>query len=353
MDVHSKQWHSYHRLNLEKRKGMRVERLIRRQNRTKHIQVPAVMHFFENYRITVEFIDSIKRLVFQENKFVYLDFSNCEKISSEACVVLAAEIDRCKRKRPYSVTGSYPKKFSVYYSLNELGFFKMLNISSPEPTFGDSSKIDVVKLKSGKEFERDYPENLMKDIKRLFYRENGNESVTSYSRNIYRALTEAAYNSVEHAYPQSFRDKEKKTCIPIWWRAGFKIKENNKVVVVLYDQGVGVPNTLDTNWKEQLRELSFALKREPYDHEKIDLAMKPGRSRTRSKWRGKGSHCMQSIIRENSDGLLNIFSYNGRYVYSSDEKWEIKSLDYSLGGTLIMWQVSLDRHGRGSNEEDN
>lgn len=349
MDIFQKRWHSIHAKNIEKREKTSQERLRKYKFKLKetsnkaskriHMVVPSIMHFFKNYHDTVKFIDNIKKHVFEDDKFVFLDFSKCKDISSEACVVLAAEIDRCRKKIPDSVSGSYPSNSKVYFLLNELGFFKLLKIRATPPTFDDNSEVDVVKLQSGKIS----PRNVTREIEGLFYTKNGEMHVTSYSRRVYPALTEAMGNALEHAYPEYFIKKKDKTCVPIWWRAGFKINKDNRVLIVLYDQGVGIPNTLHVHWREILEKRATRLGRGLRDDEKIALAMEKGRSSTKITGRGIGSYEMQSLIRESKDGLLSIFSYNGRYIYPSDGEWKKSPLPYRLDGTLVVWQISLDK----------
>lgn len=349
MDIFQKRWHSLHAKNIEKREKTRLKRLAKRKlgrdkarskasNRVNMV-VPSTMHLFENYYETAKFINSIKKRVFQDDRFVFLDFSKCEDISSDACVVLAAEIDRCRKKIPDSVSGSYPNNSNVYFLLNELGFFRLLGIRSSRPTFDNSPEVDVVKLQSGKIS----PRNVTREIEELLYTRGGEKCTTSYSRRVYPALTEAMGNAVEHAYPEYFIKEKSETCVPIWWRAGFKINEDNRVLIVLYDQGAGIPNTLHVHWKETLEKRAVRLGRGLSDDEKIALAMEPGRTSTKVAGRGRGSYDMQSLIRDGTGGFLSVFSYNGRYTYSSNDEWEKASLPYRLDGTLIVWQISLDR----------
>lgn len=348
MDPLTQGWHSLHVKNVHKRERTHAYRLLIRKldqelNRRKqagrlHLNVPAHMSLLENYEETVEFINTIKRIVFEDGLFVFLNFFTCNNISFETCVVLAAEIDRCTRKIPNSVTGSYPKDPHVYFFLNEMGFFHLLNIRASKPIFDDETEIKTVRLQSG----LDNPENLMRGIKELFYTEDGEKPQSHYSGNIFRALTEAMGNSIEHGYPEKFQEQNEVTCIPRWWRAGFKVKEDNSVLIILYDQGAGIPNTLETNWKEKLNALVSSLSREPQDHEKIDLAMEKGRSRTKIEGRGQGSYDMQSLIRESKNGVLDIFSYKGRYMYTSDGECTTEPKKNPLSGTLIVWSICLD-----------
>lgn len=342
MDIFSKKWHFRHARNIRKRKATSKERLKARKQRAnkiqKQIEVPVVLDFFEKYNETVEFIENIKKCVFQDKANVFLNFSKCEKISSEACVVLAAEIERCRKKA--LVSGSYPNNDEVYFLLNEIGFFRMLQIRSSKRVLDDNSEVDVIKLQSGK---KGNPQNIMKGIKGLFYTEDGEQPNTPFERRVYGALTEAMSNAVEHAYPQDFTEKNSATCVPYWWRAGFRDNRDNIVLIVLYDQGAGIPNTLHINLKENLKELAAKLKRTPYDDEKIALAMGKGRSRTKIEGRGFGTYDMQSVIKESLGGFLSVFSYNGKYTYHSSDNIEQERLRGCLSGTLVVWQLSLDK----------
>ncbi|MCK6417386.1 MAG: hypothetical protein L6Q57_00385 [Alphaproteobacteria bacterium] len=357
MDITLKKWHKLHTQNIRKRENTRIERLKRRKldlvsirskhSMRMHMKVPQVMSLFENYEETIQFINEISESIFKQELFVFLDFSQCKKISSETCVVLAAEIERCTRKIPRSVLGSYPQYAGVYHFLNELGFFHLLGIRSSKPTFDDLPEVDVVRLQSG----QDNPEGLIKGIKELFYSADGIQPHSPYSGKIYRALTEAMANAVEHAYPDNFKKENTNTCMPIWWRAGFKLNDKNTVLMILYDQGVGMPNTLKTNWKEKIEELASTLAREPFDSEKLALAMEKGRSSTQVEGRGQGSYDIQKLIRESSRGTLSIFSYRGKYIYHNDNQWHHESLPLPLNGTLIVWQICLNALEREPNEE--
>ena len=348
MDPIARSWHEIHAKNISEREKSHEERLRRRRldleiQKSKaalrvHMKVPATMSLFENYDETVSFINEIRANVIEKETFVFLDFSACTKISSETCVVLAAEIDRCKRKQRDSIFGSYPLNAQVYGFLNEIGFFQLVGVRASKPVFDNSPDISAVRLQSGS----DNPANLMKGIKELFFSEDGINPQSTYSGKIYRALTEAMANAVEHAYPENYKKTNEASCIPVWWRAGFKLHKNNDVLIILYDQGAGIPNTLNINWKEKLAELASFLARDPYDDEKLVLAMEKGRSRTRVEGRGQGSYDIQSLIRESKDGVLSIFSYKGQYEYRSDGTWDKASLKTPLPGTLVVWQVCLD-----------
>lgn len=353
MNITEKKWHETHAKNIRKRERTRPERLRRRRlglqiirersSMRFHMVVPENMNILTNHDETVGFINLIKENIFTNDVFVFLDFSKCKDISSETCVVLAAAIDRCRRLLPESVTGSYPQDAAVYFMLNEMGFFNLLQVRSSEPVFDKIEEVDVVKLAWGKKNKniKDHPEHLIKPMKSLFYSEDGLKPKSPYSRKIYSALTEAMGNAVEHAYSEEFVSNNKKTCLPIWWRAGFKFNDTENVLMVIYDQGAGMPNTINTTLTEKISEFIAKASRVPHDGEKLEIAMEKGRSRTRVKGRGQGSYDMQQIIRESTNSCLNIVSYQGKYEYNNDGSWLKSSLNTPLEGTLIIWSICL------------
>jgi hypothetical protein len=350
MDRRSGTWHYIHIRHKEERERTHAIRLAKRRagiasvnkkvKKREMLHVPAIMCLINNYEITANFIKKIKHKVIEEEHFILLDFRTCQMIGTETCVVLAAEIDRCLKCVPDSITGSYPTNPQVYFFLNEIGFFQLLGIQASKPVFDNYPDMKAVRLESG----RDNPENLLRGIKGLFYDDSQDAEESGYPRNVYRALTEAMGNAVEHAYPKHFLLANEKSCIPEWWRAGFKSIKENFVLIILYDQGAGIPNTLETNWAEQLQSLITRLSRTPSDSEKIELAMERGRSRTRYPGRGQGSYDMQSVIRESKNGELRVLSYRGNYRYQNTGTWTSVDMTTPLEGTLVIWRLELTQN---------
>lgn len=346
--MYSKKWHKIHTQNLRKRESTRAERLLNRRLGLKkaktldamrvHMNAPETMDLISHYEETCKFIYKIKKTVFSDGLYVFLNFSTCKYISPETCVVLASEIDRCRSLVPKSVHGAYPSDPDVYFQLNELGFFGMLGIKASKPVFDDAPEVDVVKLTSGS----DNPENLRLGMKELFDKTIQVEKDDTYTEDVWRALSEAMINSIEHAYPEKFRAKTQKTCLPKWWRAGFKDNEQNNVIMVFFDQGTGIPNTINPTWEEKVKSFVRKFSREPDDNEKIVMAMEKGRSSTKVEGRGQGSFDMQKLIRQSSDAHLNVLSYNGRYTYKSSGEYYSEDVITPLPGTLLIWKICLN-----------
>ncbi|MFU8515567.1 hypothetical protein [Klebsiella quasipneumoniae] len=64
--------------------------------------------------------------------------------------------------------------------------------------------------------------------------------------------------------------------------------------------------------------------------------------RMNSQKHGKGLPDMKRYVVDNPEGQLHIFSGMGRYSYNAANNTEEQfDLPYSIGGTLIQWNVSL------------
>lgn len=354
MDVKSNQWHDIHANKIAAREKTRPERLLRRkldlvkkeikENNRRTLYVPNNMSLFENYEETAIFIDTIRQRVFKYNEYIFLNFSKCNSISMDVCVLLASEIDRCNKKIQNSITGNYPANDEVYFFLNELGFFNLLQIKSNKTLIDDDPEIDIVKLTSGTAVINDKtrnPENVMKGIKDLFTEPDSDQIIDKYKNKVFRALTEAMQNSVEHAYPDNFKEDNKDICVTRWWRAAFKKNGSNTVYIVLYDQGIGIPRTIHLKWKDRLESFVEKFSRSPSDGERLSLAMEKGRTSTRISGRGRGSHDMQQLIRQGDDSVLTVFSCRGQYVYDSNGNHFSQDHNTKLSGSLLVWKICL------------
>lgn len=355
MDIKSAQWHNIHTKNIEIRKKTRPLRLQRRkwdiatkelkENNRRTLSVPQNMSFFSNYEEIVVFINTIRQRIFDYNEYVFLNFSKCSSISMEVCVVLAAEIERCNKKQENSITGNYPNSEEVYFFLNELGFFNLLKIKSNKTLIDNDPDIDIVKLTSGTAIlnkKTRNPENLMRGIKDLFTKPDSDQMIDKYENKVFRALTEAMQNSVEHAYPDEFKEINKNTCVTRWWRAAFKNHKDNSIYIVLYDQGIGIPSTIHVNWQDRIDAFLEKFSKKPSDADKLSLAMERGRSRTKIHGRGQGSHDIQQLIRQGKNSILTIFSCRGQYVYDSSGDHFSKDFNAKLNGSLLVWRICLE-----------
>lgn len=147
---------------------------------------------------------------------------------------------------------------------------------------------------------------------------------------LFEAFTEAADNALEHAYDDTMADG---TFIPGgWWTSGAYDTRKKRLFLSVYDQGVGIPNTI-------IRKLQKFLPKS--DSHSILTAVEYGKTRTKKKGRGKGFKNMQNLIDVFGNGELRVYSGRGIAIYK-DKVWTGKDFHRSLEGTLISWQVDLD-----------
>lgn len=343
-EKYHQEWHRIHTRSIFKRAVTRPYRLIRRQRgeppkdilRWTKLTVPKTFDFSENYRDSVRYLDDLKRSVLEDNKAIIIDLSECEWISPDGCIVLAALIERCKILRPKFITGTYPNNPKLSFILEQLGFFSLIKVSPQPIGMRFSGDIRIVKLLSG---DDGAPNAVMRGMKELFApTDDAALEDEMLGKGIYRALTEAMLNAIEHAYPDII--KSRKDCVPKWWRWG--IRFDNTVYMVLYDQGAGIPDTIEMKLKEMVDNLGSLLTRRPLDSEKIVLAMELGRTSSGKEGKGKGLPDYKRVVNYRQKGWLRINSHRGEYVYNA-QNGDVMQKDHplSLEGTMITWKIEL------------
>lgn len=302
----------------------------------KIIEVPQKLSLISNYNETIDFLRNVHNSVFNDGNNLLLNFSNCTEITPESCVIIAAEIDRCLRKRPRSINGNYPNNDAAYATLKALGFFRLLNIRSERPisVVPVDPDLQIVGLVSGKGKKESITEGILDLFVSMPKFQEGRQL---FGFKVFRALTEAMGNVIEHAYPADYHDQY--DCVRSWWRAGFR--QSNKITVVLYDQGKGIPHTLPSTWPDALKAVAQG-KLAPNDSTMIKYAMELNRSSASQQGRGKGLHDIKMLIDFIGAGQLHIFSYKGHYYYSPLDGENCKDESTTLPGTLIVWTVDAE-----------
>jgi hypothetical protein len=350
-------WQQIHIKSIRKRERTHDARLARwKQSIARTVEKPIIYNiprFFDltsNYDESINLINSLVRTVFVDNKRAYLDFRSCENISYDACVVLAATIDRCRKLRPSSVDGRHPENAIVYSLLRELGFYSMLGIAVDQQTnLAPTSNIRIAPMESRATDFKGSPKEILKGMKTLF--DNIETEVTRRTtKQLYRCLSEAMLNVLEHAYPNEMTQDP--TVLSRWWSAGFSDQKTGKITIIFYDQGAGIPNTLEAekppkqsgysnDWKGKIKELTKLLGRKPTDGEKIVLAMELGvTSKENPEGMGKGLPDTKRLF-DNADGVLRILSYKGDYTLVVNDNKEsphvVGDRNIPLQGTMISW----------------
>jgi len=243
------------------------------------------------------------------------------------------------------LTGTYPDDSLVYWRLKEVGFFELLDITDlhdgPPPAKSKDSGETFMKFCTGNTVLPDVANDFVKALV------NGNSIIKSVnSGQLYGAIIEAMKNATEHAYQAATgHDVMPKR----WWLAGISNPTKGEVVIVLYDQGVGIPHTLDQTLRDRMQKVAarlgarvqraLGLPATIYDSYMIDAATKLGRTSTKRQGRGKGFQTMKKFVNNCTGGELRIYSSQGVYQYAN-RAIKLRDENVSLGGTLIEWRIS-------------
>ncbi|MCB5412178.1 hypothetical protein [Pseudogemmobacter faecipullorum] len=313
--------------------------------RTIIIEAPSVCDFADNYDATVSFLIRLKRAALAEGRRerrrrVTVDMARIEHISIDAALVLAAEFDRWQvmkgvKLRP--LTHSWAA--GVRNTLCQLGLFELLRMTpflEAEPDVFDD--VTVLKLVSCDTADGRTVAAISEHLQWV-------AKALGQSPYIYEAMFEAAYNSVLHAYPDTYAFKYP----PIrrrWWATARWSVPENELRFLVYDQGVGIAETLPRwkNWEHIVTFLSrIAPAASPLFKEHatmISAALEVSRT-SRSGGHGQGLSDIVAPIEELQAGELRILSGKGEVMYYPDGRTVLTEHDQHIGGTLVEWKLPV------------
>jgi anti-anti-sigma regulatory factor len=303
------------------------------------VKVPGTLDLRQQRKSTLQFVAFFRKAVLIHNKRVVLNFVDTVSISPTAMLLLLAEIDRCRRLRPRaSLTGTYPKNESLHRHMQACGFFKLLKIKHQLPEVTKVYPRDYIQFMTG-------TESVGKDAEDLRTALLGPDHKWTRAAGdaIYRGLTEAMTNVVQHAYPSSALTKREPRLKNRWWMVGHTDRRKKELKILFFDSGVGIPFTLPKRlgW-EVIRSVIGSLGiTPPNDSEMIRAAMQLGRSTTELGNRGKGLNDFKKLIDACHDGQLEIYSNKGVYQYSYRDEESRQDHHESICGTLIEWSMPL------------
>ncbi|WP_339690076.1 hypothetical protein [Celeribacter baekdonensis] len=308
---------------------------------------PEIFSFSRGYDDTVSCLKKLKDKALsppprRTRVNVHIDLAPIKSISTAAALVLAAEIDRWRRHkkvklRPRNVEDWDP---STLRMLTGLGFFDLLGVDeSMYPALEDlPDELAILPLVSCNTLDRERISMIEEHLRMI-------AAAFDQEPSIYTALTEAAYNSINHGYP----DDHEFVYRPIkntWWATGSWSPDQQNVKLIVYDQGVGIPTTLPAwdHW-ETLRgwmsnkfdKLATALKQ---DASMIEAALEVSRTSLTS-GHGQGLKDVVSPIDVLGKGQVRILSGKGEVRYSSDGSIYKTERSQHIGGTLIEWTIPV------------
>lgn len=310
----------------------------RRENKGyRNLNVPEQLDLIKNYDETIEFIKTIKAYAYGLRKSVRLIFDETKEISPEALLLLLAELYRCRKifgdKR---VTGTYPKSKKIEKIMEASGFFDLLEVVPRSPAKEKQYPLCYIKFITGNRLV----ESTARVLREALLGENIKMGTIAKKR-LYRAITEAMINVVQHAYPKKQRGKHQ--IRNNWWISGHVNQRSGRLVILFCDLGVGIPNTLPKvhGWEKIRSVLAILPGVKPNDAQMINAGMEIGRTSTGLAGRGKGLNDLKMFVDDTGGGELNIFSRRGHYKYEVGQPVKLTNHDASICGTLIRWSVPL------------
>jgi len=311
--------------------------------RREQIILPVEFSLGTNFENVAHILAQIREVAIEERRPVMLHFAHVQTVEPAAALALVSEIHRTRGLRgPGFVTGTYPQSPGVYHSLKEMGFFAVLNILDR----GDAPEIET---------EPDKPIFLrfISETKVLPQLADGFVSIIEKAlfplnalarERLVVAIKEAMQNTLDHAHPDHGRDRKQRHR---WWMSSWVNVERKEVSIVFFDQGVGIPKTLQpTTYEHIVAAISnlstFRFSSAPSDGEMIAAATEIFRSGTGTPGRGRGFANMKSFVDACNEGELRVLSNRGRYHYMGPTLEKCSDSRQSLGGTVIEWRFRHD-----------
>ncbi|GHY05916.1 hypothetical protein VCSRO163_0393 [Vibrio cholerae] len=290
-------------------------------------------------------------------KFLYIDFSNTTMLKAMPLLVIYSIIDEAREE--HGVT----TEIRVIWSKRKTQVNNVINISGNfataserEEKIGSSSYLPVI---MGDNSRANDLSNVFVDyILEKYYPDADAEK----EQEISSAIQETVDNVGRHAYPDEHDHSRKR-----WWFSCHRIEHN--LYIVIYDTGVGIPNSLSKNnavflsrindlypdeYKGATSEtveqestnmfdaLRVWFQKNLNDGQLIRAAMHTNVTSTELDQHGQGSRSIKALINEDENSYLLMFSNNGFYCYTNDRDDNENSVDTTsrkVPGTLIQWSI--------------
>ena len=333
--------HRQHRRQLKhnrRQKAQRRRRLHRVAGFTgtfETVSCPEILALESNFDGVVKLIDSVReRSRRRRNEGTYIDFKPIRTVKPSGALVLAAELDRWnqlpKSHRFGDRSDVHAWDPQVRQLLGDMGFFDLLGVSGVPLERPDGGP-RYVKFRRGTMVDgRSIHELRELDLSPFIDVPN--------TPLLFAAVSEAMTNVVHHAYKGSRSQAPR-----CWWLSAAHNAEEGELVILIYDQGLGIPCTVPQNFGERVRGLFGET-----DAALIRAAHYLGRSETGEAHRGFGlERDVRRYVRDfEGRGTYRVISGKGEYTVQSGEGGTetVRTFKRPLRGTLIEWRLEVDGH---------
>lgn len=288
----------------------------------------------------VKFLKAVANQVLKIGKPVKLNFKDTESFYVPGAIFLFAELNRIislsALSKPITILDPYrsrPREVLKQIELHQLT--------------GDNCEIvpkrdDVVFWKATKGSTQT-GDDLGPILEFVTERANREHIKQVEVRGIWRGVSEAVANVVEHAYENPRNDGFQGLPETKWWM--FTHIKDQLFTAAVCDLGCGYRNTINQNIPESfISKIKEVLLGHNKDVVAINVAMEYGRSGTKQDHRGKGSRDALSVLSSHGQGELAILSNSGLVQYrlnGGHEKVTMEDIGIDIGGTVIWWRLPL------------
>ena len=306
------------------------------------IVCPEVFSLEQNRNMVLETIAQIRLAVDDPNIHLLLDFRSIKRFDFSASLMLVAELYRTNMVQGKKLSTFEIRKWDPFfrYRLHGLGFFNLMQVGYPERLETADRRI----VKDETRFLK-YVTGGMSDVPSVKKFVDGDikdlVGEAPLAQKLASAITESMTNTNSHAY-------EIDNPCQKWWLSGAFSKTERILSIQIYDQGLGIPETLITNFGENVR---VAVSRfNPRDSSSqaslIQAAHELNRSGMIEKHRGNG---LPRDIRGywedvQLDGHYRVLSRRGEYKITrsnGQDSTELRDHRSDLRGTLIEWRLEI------------
>lgn len=328
----------------------RTKKLFHRRITRKHlVYIPFCTEFLSapskldlNSLETLNFFNTIRRTANDIRLSIKVDFKTLQQVSPSCALVLASEMHRflkIRGNKPNFKVFDFDKwNDDVKILFRDMGMFRLLKINNISPTFymTPSSQLTtryIPFITNTSVYGQDAMK-LRQQLARIIQQE-----VPDHVK-LQNGLIEAMTNVAHHAYPPDFQEKSPLK-EPSWWMTASFDSKHNRLNVIFFDHGLGIPKSLPQTNAEYVKSLLGLIDN---DGEMIRAATQIGRTSTRNKFRGKGLPQIIEYGQFSEGSTVTVRSNKGVYVLTKKDGHQadkVYNVERSLQGTLIEWQINL------------
>jgi len=322
------------------------------------LAAPKDFRFHVNPDEILEFIYELRRQVFIRDRFrargrkrrpgLYIDLDGVKHIDLEGALILTAEIDRIRliyRTKPHMDDANWDR--GVRATLHGLGLYQVVEAqrAADAPPMDDISQILSEQGLTIVPFLSCHAADSTKalELRRELWEHCAASDEAKYG--VYDCLVEAFSNAVQHAYRQDISG-DGLPSVRRWWAGGLVDKKSGHLLLVVYDQGVGIPKTLV---KRPWWHVIAGRLREQDDASIIEGALEYGRSGTAKAMpvaddadgRGNGLWRMCELTDAFEQADVQFTSLKGQVLYAKGGTPERVTLPTRFCGTMIRWRAKI------------